>query len=84
MLVPLILFGMDEQLTKELIKAGGGKYLEAQGIISLAHRRGANELVHRSIKELATKEQLPFKRMGMNRAYYYLLVIAHFLFEAYK
>lgn len=76
--------GMDKQLTEQLIEAGGEKYLEAQGIISLAHRRGANELVHRSIKELATKEQLPFKRMGMNRAYYYFLVIAHFLFEAYK
>jgi Transposase DDE domain group 1 len=76
--------GMDEQLREQLIEAGGEKYLKAQGIISLAHRRGANELVHRSIKELATKEQLPFKRMGMNRAYYYLLVITHFLFEAYK
>jgi len=76
--------GMDKKLTEQLIDAGGQKYLEAEGIISLAHRRGANELVHRSIKELATKEQLPFKRMGMNRAYYYLLVITHFLFEAYK
>lgn len=76
--------GMDRQLKEKLIEAGGEKYLEAEGIISLAHRRGANELVHRSIKELATKEQLPFKKMGMNRAYYYLLVITHFLFEAYK
>ncbi|PJC58434.1 MAG: IS1380 family transposase, partial [Ignavibacteria bacterium CG_4_9_14_0_2_um_filter_37_13] len=29
-------------------------------------------------------EQLPFQQMGMNRAYYYLLAIAHFLFESYK
>lgn len=32
----------------------------------------------------ATKEQLPFKSFGMNRAYYFLLVITHFIFEAYK
>ncbi len=53
-------------------------------IIQLSHKRGADELIHRSIKELATKEQLPFKRFGMNRAYYFLLVISHFIFEAYK
>ena len=41
-------------------------------------------MIHRSIKELATKEQLPFKKMGMNRAYYFLLVISHFIFETYK
>ena len=29
-------------------------------------------------------EQLPFKSFGMNQAYYYLLVIAHFMFETYK
>jgi hypothetical protein len=33
---------------------------------------------------LATKEQLPFQSFGMNRACYYLLVIAHFMFECYK
>lgn len=76
--------GMDEQLTKQLKEAGGEKYLQAAQIIAIAHRRGASELIHRSIKELATKEQLPFKKMGMNRAYYYLMVITHFLFETYK
>lgn len=53
-------------------------------IIQKSHERGADELIHRSIKELATKEQLPFKSFGMNRAYYFLLVITHFIFEAYK
>jgi hypothetical protein len=53
-------------------------------IVKKSHQRGADELIHRSIKELATKEQLPFKSFGMNRAYYFLLVIAHFMFEAYK
>ena len=33
---------------------------------------------------MATKEQLPFKNFGMNRAYYFMIVIAHFIFETYK
>jgi len=63
---------------------GGDIYFEAESIVKLSHQRGADELIHRSIKELATKEQLPFKSFEMNRAYYFLLVIAHFMFEAYK
>ena len=64
--------------------AGGERYFEAGTIVERSHQRGADELIHRSIKELATKESLPFKRMGMNRAYYFMLAIAHFLFETYK
>lgn len=64
--------------------AGGDEYFKAETIVKESHDRGADELIHRSIKELATKEQLPFKSMGMNRAYYFMLVITHFLFEAYK
>lgn len=67
-----------------LRKAGGGHYFETETIIQTSHKRGADELIHRSIKEMATKEQLPFKSFGMNRAYYFLLVITHVLFEAYK
>ena len=76
--------GTNPQADDRLKKAGGQKYFKAENIISLSHQRGADELIHRSIKELATKEQLPFKKMGMNRAYYFLLVISHFVFEAYK
>lgn len=68
----------------KLRAAGGESYFETKTIIQTSHSRGADELVHRSIKELATKEQLPFKSFGMNRAYYFMLVITHFLFEAYK
>ena len=71
-------------MNKQLIDAGGEALLSAEAIIGLAHARGKDELIHRSVKELATKEQLPFKGMEMNRAYYYLLVFAHFLFESYK
>ena len=76
--------GLCNEADQRLIAAGGEHYFETETIIQKSHERGADELIHRSIKELATKEQLPFKRFGMNRAYYFLLVITHFLFEAYK
>ena len=76
--------GQDFAITEQLINAGREDLVTADSIISLAHKRGKDELIHRSIKELATKEQLPFKNMEMNRAYYYLLAISHFLFESYK
>ncbi len=76
--------GTNKVADQRLIDAGGEKYFEAENVIKSSHQRGADELIHRSIKELATKEQLPFKSMGMNRAYYFLLVIVHFIFETYK
>lgn len=76
--------GKDSVITEQLINAGKEYLLTANSVIDLAHKRGKDELIHRSIKELATKEQLPFKKMEMNRAYYYILAISHFLFESYK
>ncbi len=76
--------GADKELTEKLIRAGGQHYLTPEAIIELNHQRGKGELTHRSVKEFATKEQLPFERFGMNRAYYYFLVISHFLYEAFK
>ena len=76
--------GTNPEADERLRKAGGKEYFEAKNIIGLSHSRGADELIHRSIKELATKEQLPFKNIGMNRTYYFLLVISHFIFETYK
>ena len=76
--------GNCKEADDKLKEAGGENYFSASSIIGLSHQRGADELIHRSIKELATKEQLPFERFGMNRAYYFMLVISHFIFEAYK
>jgi len=76
--------GTNTVADQRLRDAGGEKYFKAENIVKLSHQRGCDELIHRSIKELATKEQLPFKSMGMNRAYYFLLVISHFIFETYK
>ena len=76
--------GTNKIADQRLRDAGGDAYFEAENIVKLSHQRGSDELIHRSIKELATKEQLPFKKMGMNRAYYFILVISHFIFETYK
>ncbi len=76
--------GTGKELTEKLAAAGGQHYLTPEGIIELNHQRGKGELNHRSLKEFATKEQLPFERFGMNRAYYYFLVISHFLYETFK
>jgi hypothetical protein len=76
--------GQDAELTQRLINAGGEAYLETESTIKLNHSRGCAELNHRSIKEFNTKEQLPFEKIAMNRAFYYIMVISHFLYEAYK
>ncbi|HZL11320.1 MAG TPA: hypothetical protein VFC65_15125 [Prolixibacteraceae bacterium] len=76
--------GLCPEAYEKLRAAGGHGYFETENIIAISYQRGADELIHRSIKELATKEQLPFKSFAMNRAYYYLLVISHFMFESYK
>ena len=68
----------------KLRAVGGDHYFKTEIIIQKSHEIGAYELINRSIKEFATKEQLPFKSFGMNRSYYFLLVITHFIFEAYK
>lgn len=76
--------GMAASFDEKLVCAGGIEYLQAENIIYLNHQRGKSELVHRSIKEFATKEQLPFFQIGMNRAYYYFMVLCHFMWEAFK
>ena len=76
--------GQDPQLKDQLIQAGGEHYLSADQIIYLNHQRGRGETTHRALKEFATKEQLPFTRFSMNRAYYYLMVFCYNLVGAYK
>jgi hypothetical protein len=71
-------------MTEQLIQTGNREYIRADRIIQLAHGRGASELTNRSLKEFMGKEQLPFKLFGMNAAYYYVMVISHFLCECYK
>lgn len=52
-------------------------------IIELHHGRGRDELVHRALKDFRA-EQLPFKRFQANAAFYYTVLAAFVLFEAFK
>lgn len=76
--------GTNAIIDQKLIDAGQEDLLRTDEIIRMAHNNGAEELNHRSIKEFMGTEHLPFKRFGMNGAYYYIMVIAHFLTEAYR
>lgn len=73
----------DSQITGILERAGRNGYKETEGIIDLFHGRGREELVHRAIKDFGT-EKLRFTRFEPNAAYYFVMLVAFFLFECYK
>ena len=58
-------------------------YLEGEAIVRLYHGRGADELVHRALKDFGF-EELPLKRFEANTAVYYLMLISFFLMETFK
>ena len=76
--------GTNFKADETLKNIGLDELFEAKSIVQLSHARGADELIHRSLKELATTESLPFKIFDLNKAYYHLLAISHFLYETYK
>ena len=76
--------GISEQLDYELKSRQHDSYMTTVGVVGLAHHNGHEELNHRSIKDFIGTEHLPFKRFGMNGAYYSLMVISHFLMEAFR
>lgn len=76
--------GMDVEAERQLVDSGQSGYLQAEQIIYADHHRGKCELNHRSRKQFAGKESFPFEKIGMNRAYYYFMLMAHLLYEAYK
>lgn len=63
--------------------AGEGARLQAENVVSEYHRRGADELCHRALKDFS-EEELPFKNFAQNAVWYYTLLTAFFLFEAFK
>ena len=69
--------------SEKLAEEGHESYLEAESIISLYHDRGCDELVHRALKEFKA-EALPFKRFAPNAAFYYVMLLTFFLYEAFK
>ncbi len=58
-------------------------WLTDEEILRRYHGRGAGELVNRSLKDFGT-EHLPFKRFESNAAFYYIMLVAFNLFEAFK
>jgi hypothetical protein len=75
--------GMGGEIDTLLEAAGLREWTGAEQVIRLHHSRGADELVHRALKEFGT-ETLPFKRFAPNAAYYYIMALAFFLYECFK
>jgi hypothetical protein len=75
--------GMGQAIDQRLAAVGLKPCLEAEGIIASYHRRGADELVHRGLKDFGF-EELPFLRFAPNAALYYTMLVAFFLFECFK
>ncbi len=51
-------------MDKKLKESNAEEYLTAEGLIKFSNSKSKGELVHRSLKEFATKEQLPFEKFG--------------------
>ena len=75
--------GMGEDIDVMLEAAGLIEWIEPEHIIRLHHSRGADELVHRALKEFGS-QTLPFKRFAANAAFYYTMAVAFFLYECFK
>lgn len=75
--------GMGWKVDAQLKEAGFGHLLKTEAVIEAAHGRGADELVHRALKDFRS-ETLPFKGFAPNAAFYFTLLVAFFLYEAFK
>ena len=68
----------------DMLRAAGlDHWLTDEEILRRYHGRGTGELVNRSLKDFGT-EHLPFKRFESNAAFYYTMLVAFNLFEAFK
>jgi hypothetical protein len=75
--------GMGDVIDRRLEACGRSDLFTPQALIQSYHERGSDELVNRALKDFGF-EQLPFKRFGHNAALYYTMIIAFFLYEAFK
>jgi hypothetical protein len=74
--------GMGGPVDAAFRAAGEGARIKPEKIVAEYHHRGADELCHRALKDFAD-EQLPFKNFASNAAWYYTMLTAFFLFEAF-
>jgi hypothetical protein len=75
--------GQGQKIDDQLKKSGAEGYLTADGIVACYHERGSDELANRALKDFG-HEQLPFKRFNPNAAWYYSMLLGHFLMESFK
>ena len=75
--------GQGQSIDRMLKAAGAAHYLEAEAIVACYHDRGSDELANRALKDFG-HEQLPFKRFNPNAAWYYTMLLGHFLMESFK
>lgn len=75
--------GLDSHIDELLTEAGAADYLTANTILACYHERGSDELANRALKNFG-HEQLPFKKFTANTAWYYTMLVGHFLLESFK
>jgi hypothetical protein len=75
--------GQGQHIDKLLKEIGAQNYLIADGIVACYHERGSDELANRALKDFG-HEQLPFKKFNPNSAWYYSMLLGHFLLECFK
>lgn len=75
--------GQGQHIDTLLKEIGAENYLTADGIVACYHERGSDELANRALKDFG-HEQLPFKKFNPNAAWYYSMLLGHFLIESFK
>jgi hypothetical protein len=75
--------GLGGRIDELLQQTGNAHYLSSDAILACYHERGSDELANRALKNFG-HEQLPFKQFTPNAAWYYTMLVGHFLFESFK
>jgi len=75
--------GLGMEIDQMLLLVGAEEYFSAEGILASYHERGCDELANRALKDFG-HEQLPFLRFNANAAWYYTMLLGHFVLEAFK
>lgn len=75
--------GMGREIDEMLQRIGKENYKEAGNLVACYHERGSDELANRALKDFG-HEQLPFKCFHPNTAWYFMMLLGHFLMESFK
>lgn len=70
--------GRGQQIDTCLKEIGAEDYLKTDGLVACYHERGSDELANRALKNFG-HERLPFKRFNPNAAWYYSMLLGHFV-----